>query len=130
MIEVLSASQFRALSKKRKYGNHKIVVDGIKFDSKREHSRYVVLKMKLIKGEIDDLVLQPTFVLAPSVRITGEARKRPAVRYSADFMYTDSKTRARIVEDVKSAPTAMTEAFRLRQHLMQSVHGISVKVVK
>ncbi len=118
------------LKKRTKYGNRKVVVGGITFDSHREHSRYVVLKMMQIKGEIRDLALQPTFILAPGVKIAGEARKRPAVRYSADFTYVEADTGRTIVEDVKSTPTAKSKEFRRIQHLMKSVHGIDVRIVK
>lgn len=117
-------------AKKRKFGNKPVTMLGRTFDSRAEWRRWADLEERRMKGEISDFVRQPKFVLAPSVQIAGEARKRPAVRYSADFAYTDTKTGERVVEDVKSPSSAMTEAFRLRQHLMQSVYGISVRVVK
>lgn len=129
----MSAEEYRATAKPKKpnkYGNRKVTYDGIKFDSLREAARYRELMLLHRTGEIADVTLQPTFILAPSVRIAGEARKRPAVRYSADFAYTETKTGERIVEDVKSAPTAKSKEFRRIQHLMKSVHGIDVRVVK
>lgn len=120
----------RGPEKRPKYGNHKVTVGYIQFDSKREAARWEKLCGWEQGGIICDLVRQPKFVLAPSVQIAGETRKRPAVRYSADFAYTDASTGERIVEDVKSAPTAKSKEFRRIQHMMKSVHGIDVKVVK
>lgn len=49
--------------KYNKYGNIKTVIDGIKFDSKRESERYLELKLLEKAGEISDLKLQPRFIL-------------------------------------------------------------------
>ena len=56
--------------KGRKYGNTKVEYNGIKFDSKREMQRYLVLKDAESKGIITNLVLQPKFELIPAVRET------------------------------------------------------------
>jgi len=47
------------------------------------------------------------------------------LRYFADFMYSDIKTGKIVVEDVKGV---ITPLFRVKQHLMKSVHGIDVRV--
>ena len=133
MSETMTASQFRAQSKAKKpskYRNKPSVIDGITFDSHREAARYAELMLFQSIGEIRDLLLQPTFILAPGVRIAGEARKRPAVRYSADFQYIDASTGQTIVEDVKSTPTAKSKEFRRIQHLLKAVHGIDIRIVK
>lgn len=116
--------------KANKYGNRKVVLNGIKFDSQKEAKRWEKLCGWEQAGLIRGLVLQPTFILAPSVRIAGEARKRPAVRYRADFSYEEPNTGLRVVEDVKSAPTAKSKEFRRIQHLMKSVHGIDIRIVR
>ena len=46
-----------------KYFNKKVMVDGIKFDSKKEANRYEQLKILKQSGLIKDLELQPVFVL-------------------------------------------------------------------
>ena len=55
------------VKKRDKYGNSKIVVDGIKFDSKREYKRYSQLKLLEIAGQISELQLQVPFVLIPDI---------------------------------------------------------------
>ena len=49
-----------------KYGNHKVTVDGITFDSKREATRYLELKTLEKAGKISLLERQKKFVLIPA----------------------------------------------------------------
>lgn len=49
--------------KKSKYGNRKVVCDGIKFDSEREAARFGELKVLRAMGKIRDLRLQVNFTL-------------------------------------------------------------------
>ena len=113
--------------KPRKYRNTKTVLDGITFDSKREAARYQELKVLAARGVIEDFRHQAPFVLAPGVRFSDEKRAKPALRYVADFSYRlDGRL---VVEDVKSAVTAGAAAYRIKRHLMLSVHGIEVKEV-
>ena len=113
--------------KPRKYRNTKTVLDGITFDSKREAARYQELKALAARGVIEDFRHQAPFVLAPGVRFSNEKRAKPALRYVADFAYKlDGRL---VVEDVKSKVTAGAAAYRIKRHLMLSVHGIEVKEV-
>lgn len=107
---------------RNKYGARKVVVDGIKHDSKREWVRYGQLLQLWKAGKISDLERQVTYVLAPSVKIEGEKRARPALRYKADFRYFNEAGEM-VVEDAKGFPDT---AFRIRQHLMKAVHNIDV----
>ena len=111
---------------KNKYGNKICNYDGFKFHSIRERNRYIVLKEKQNKGQIKGLKLQVVFVLADAVVLDG--RKRPALKYVADFVYDDvtSGQAIRIVEDSKGFRTA---DYRIKRHLMMSVHSIEVKEV-
>jgi len=106
-----------------KYGAKPQVVDGVRFDSKRELRRWGELQIRERAGEISKLERQVTYVLAPSVKIEGESRARPALRYKADFRYVEAGQT--IVADAKGHAD---EAFRIRQHLMKSVHGIDVRL--
>lgn len=108
-----------------KYGAQKTTVDGIVFDSKREATRYGFLLMLQNAGQISGLTLQVPFVLAPSVRLHGEKRARPAVRYVSDFVYS-CPLNGVVVEDSKGMDTPMS---RLKRHLMATVHGIYVRIV-
>ena len=106
-------------AKKSKYRAVKTVVDGITFASKAEAERYRELKVLEKAGEIGLLSLQPVFVLADAVTING--RKKPALKYKADFSYM---TKAGwVVEDVKGM---LTPVYRLKRHLMKSQLGIDI----
>ena len=77
-------------------------------------------------GYITGLTLQIPFELAPGVKLEGSKRAKPPLRYIADFMYSDVKLGRIVVEDVKGIVTPL---FRVKQHLMKSVHNIDVRVV-
>jgi len=104
-----------------KYNNVKTVIDGIKFDSKKEAKRYTELQLLAHQNLISDLRLQVPFVLAPSVVIGG--RKKPAIRYIADFVYYDKGKQ--VIEDVKGV---LTDVFRIKRHLMM-VQGNEIREV-
>ncbi|MDB0438076.1 DUF1064 domain-containing protein [Clostridioides difficile] len=66
-----------------KYNNKKIVIDGIKFDSKDESEYYLYLKEKKEKGEIKDFGLQQKFELQPKFKKDGKSYR--AITYTVDF---------------------------------------------
>lgn len=109
-----------------KYGAKRVQIDGITFASKAESKRFLQLKELEAAGHITDLVLQPTFQLAPGVKYTGAARATPALRYRADFQYVNHLGQ-RVVEDVKGFSTA---EYRTKRHLMLAVHGIEVQEIR
>ena len=80
-----------------KYKNQKVVVDEKTFDSKKEASRYLELKLLEKAGQIRGLILQPSFELIP------KQESERAVKYIADFM--DVENEETIVEDVKGMKT-------------------------
>lgn len=125
-MQTMTAAQYRAqpLQKRRKYGNKHVIVGSQHFDSMREAKRWLVLEAKRQHGEISKLERQVTYELAPSVRIAGEKRARPALRFKADFRYVEKGQT--VVEDAKGFKKET--AFRIRQHLMKSVHGIDVRL--
>ena len=114
----------RSRAKRPKFGNKKIEYQGMKFDSKKEFQRYLQLVEFEKNGQISDLELQVYFELAPSVRFTAEPRAKPALRYVADFVYMLEGHK--VVEDVKSKITREDAVYRIKKHLMKSVHGIEI----
>lgn len=96
-----------------KYRSKRTTVDGIAFHSKKEAARYGELKMLEKAGMISDLILQPSFEIAPGFRYNG--KKERARKYVADFQYTVSGRT--VVEDVKSAATKKIPLYRLKRHL-------------
>lgn len=101
----------------RKYHNKKIVIDGIKFDSKLEAERYGQLKMMERAGVIRELELQPSFDLLPSFRKNGKTWRKTV--YKADFRYILAKDDRIIIEDVKGSTAVITDVFRLKQKLFE-----------
>ena len=79
------------------------------------------------KGVIQNLQMQVVFVLAEKVKFKNEARAKPALRYLADFVYMQDGQQ--IVEDVKSKATRTKDTYRIKKHLMMSVHGIEITEV-
>lgn len=115
-------------SRPSKYRSEKTSFAGLKFDSKKEAARWGELLILERLGQIERLERQVAYELAPSVKFEGEKRAKPALRYVADFRYRVVATGQTVVEDVKSPVTASLPAFRIKQHLMKSVHGLEVKV--
>lgn len=99
-----------------KYGNKRVVVDGIRFDSKREAARWQELKLLERAGEIKGLERQVEYELIP--KQPGER----AVKYIADFRYIDHDGKT-VVEDTKGVKTPV---YILKRKLMLQVHGIRV----
>lgn len=110
-----------------KYKNKRVVLNGITFDSQKEARRYRDLSLLERVGEIKELELQKAFILAESVKFEGEPRRKPAVKYVADFVYQENGQI--VVEDVKSEMTRKLAVYRLKKHLMKSVHGIEIKEI-
>ena len=122
-----------------KYGNHKVVVDGSVYDSKKEARRYLELKCWEEHGVIKDLERQKKFILIPAQfepDIIGPrgGRKRGKlleheVAYYADFCYTDAKTGEYIVEDAKSPITRENAQYIIKRKLMLYIHHIRIQEV-
>lgn len=115
-----------------KYGNKKITVDGVTYDSQKELNRYAELKLMERYGKISDLQRQVKFLLIPAQYEPDTVGKRGGVKrgklierecsYVADFVYTDNGKQ--VVEDTKGFRTA---DYKIKRKLMLSVHGIRIK---
>jgi hypothetical protein len=112
-------------TKKLKYGNTKCEYNGMKFDSLAELRRYKMLELLQKSGKIIDLTRQISFVLAPKVMINGSVKR--SLIYRADFSYRYAGSEKLIVEDVKGILTAV---YKIKRHLMMSVHGIEILETK
>ena len=100
-----------------KYGAKKTVVDGIKFDSKREAGRYSYLKALERTGHIANLTLKVKYPLVVNGVKIG--------RYTSDFEYEEDGKH--VVEDVKSPATKKARDYRLRKLLMLALHGVEIR---
>lgn len=111
--------------KKNKYGNQKIVIDGIERDSLTESNRLEQLKILQRVGAIQNLKYQVKYELIPKQQ--GENRNERAVTYIADYVYDvvmpDGSLR-QVVEDCKGHKT---KDYIIKRKLMLFIHGISIK---
>jgi predicted alpha/beta hydrolase family esterase len=110
-----------------RYGNTKVTVDGIQFDSRIEAHRYGQLLVLQRAGQIRNLQVHPKYVLAPAVVLDG--RTKPELRYFGDFAYEEGPDWQLVVEDTKNPFSATKDAFRIKRHLMKSVYDIEVRCV-
>lgn len=108
-----------------KYGNRKVIVDDIIFDSIKEANRYQELKLMERAGAIKDLELQPRFELVPKFCHEGETFRK--VEYVADFRYFDVGLGHVVVEDVKGY---RTDVYKLKKKmLLYKYDGIDFREV-
>lgn len=120
-------------SKRSKYGAQPTTVDGIRFDSKKEATRYGELKLLEAAGEIWDLALQPKFpLLVPStsgqlMRAAEAIAQGGSFRlgeYRGDFLYWDKS--GKVVEDVKGFKTPL---YRWKKKHVEAQYGIEIREI-
>lgn len=126
--EILKQGDKPEAAKRNKFNAQKVELDGMTFDSKKEHKRYIELKAMQQRGEIFGLEHHTKFELAPKTKLKGEKRAKPALRYFADFTYYNGEGQY-IVEDVKSEATRKKDSYRNKKHLMKTVLNIDVREV-
>lgn len=121
----MTAAEYRGRAREpkprpQKYGNRKVDVDGITFDSAREARRWGELQMLERAGEIRDLRRQVRLHLwgqrAPLVSDKGRR-----LSYVADFVYEDAEGRT-VVEDAKGHPTP---EYRLKKAILRAM-GVEI----
>lgn len=127
-LERVSLAEYRDNPKPRrhqKYSNKVTETPDGRFDSEAEYRHWCHLKIRLRLGEISDLKRQVVFELAPAAVVQG--RKRPPLRYIADMEYWDKALARTVVADVKGA---ITPEYRIKRHLMMSVHGVEIQEIR
>lgn len=123
---------------KNKYGNKRVTICGIEFDSKKEGQRYLVLREAQEKGIISDLELQPQYELIPKVTETYvkhlktkdkvcERMVQLPITYKGDFRYV--KDGVTVVEDVKASAYMLDPKFLIKEKLFRWRFGFSIKRV-
>jgi Fe2+ transport system protein B len=115
------------MKRQAKYRNKRIVVDGERFDSKREYARWCELKLLERAGEISELKRQVRYELAPSVKFLGATRAQPSLRLIVDFQYIEKGSL--VLEDVKS-PATVTATFTAKRHMLLAQRGLQVRIVQ
>jgi hypothetical protein len=109
-----------------KFHAEKIVIDDIKFDSKRESEYYLLFKSMLQHKQLIKLELQPKFTLQPGFVNKAGKRVKP-ITYKADFLLTFPGGRQKVVE-VKGVRTRDYQLrrkmfeYKFRQYDFEEVH--------
>lgn len=125
MMETWSTEDFRkyreekkkAENSKTKFYSKKEVIDGIKFDSRKEAAYYTQLKIKKQCGQIKDFQRQVRFnFILNGVKIG---------YYKADFVEVLLDGSKQII-DVKSDFTRKLPRYRKQKKLMLAFHNIHI----
>lgn len=107
-----------------KYRNKKVIVDDYIFDSIQESKRYKELKLLLKAGQIENLELQPHFLLQDSFKKNGRTYRK--IEYIADFQYIENGKI--IVEDVKGI---QTDVFKIKHKLFEKIYPkLELRIIK
>ena len=118
----------RTIKRKKgeRYNHTKVEVNGLKFDSKKEYQRYLVLKEAEDQGIITDLRTQVKYELIPAVveeyiehlKTKDKVKTRTlqlAITWTADFVYL--KDGEEVVEDVKPSKALLSDRFVIKEKL-------------
>lgn len=112
------------MKKRSKYFSKKVVIDGIKFDSKKEGQYYLTLKNAEKAGAIRDLELQKEYILQDKFKINNKTRRE--IKYRADFTYVSTEDDKLHVVDVKGYKT---DEYRLKKKLFEYKYGIEIEEI-
>lgn len=104
-----------------KYGNRKVIIDGVAYDSKKEAKRGGELILLERAGIIHNLKRQVKFELIPAQYADGKCVER-ACSYVADFIYVDDNGNT-VVEDTKGF---RTKDYIIKRKLMLFRHNIRI----
>lgn len=107
-----------------KYRAKKVVAEGQTFDSQKEYTEWLKLRLREKNGEIENLQRQVRFELIPKqIGADGKCLER-ACHYVADFVYIENGET--VVLDTKGF---RTKDYVIKKKLMLFVHGIRIKEI-
>lgn len=113
----MNLTQFKDMVKRgNKFHAKKTVVDGIKFDSKKESKDWQQLCMLEASGGISNLRRQVPFVLQEGYT-NNQGKKIKPIIYNADFCY--EKNCQKYVQDTKS-PATRTPVYKIKKKLFEA----------
>ena len=114
---VPTAEGREAKPQRSKYGNRKVVVDGMKFDSQKEADYYLGVLLPMWKaGELKLLARQVPFDLPGGIR------------YIADFVAVDREGAVRVI-DTKSEATRRIRVYINKKKQMRAIWKIEIEEV-
>lgn len=97
-----------------KYNAQKVVIDGVKYDSKKEAARAQELMMLQRVGRISGLKFQVPFILLDPFKHDGKTER--AIKYVADAVYFENGRY--IVEDTKSPATRVNRVYQMKRKML------------
>lgn len=110
-------------TKGKKFGNKKVVVDGITFDSTKESVHYGKLKLLKQAGEIKDFFCQVKFSI--------DVNKKHIANYFLDFEIWHLDGTKEYIDikgfDTKKKKYITTDVFQLKKKLVEAIYGITIK---
>lgn len=107
-----------------KYNNKKTQVDMYLFDSAKEAKRYRELALLERAGEIQNLELQPRFLLQEGFKKNNKTWRK--LEYVADFQYIENGVT--VVEDVKGFET---KEFKIKRKIFEYKYpDLELKIIK
>lgn len=123
---------------KSKYGNRKVCVCGIWFDSKKESEIYLRLLDLESRGVIRGLELQPKWELQPKLTETYIKHLKTKdkecertillpITYKADFSFWYGSEFK--VVDVKASKFMLPKEYQLKKKMLRYVHGLEITEV-
>lgn len=111
----------RGKPKRSKYGNRRVTVDDITFDSVVEARHYRDLKLRLMAGEIRDLKCHPKYpILVGGMKIC---------TVIPDFEFVENGRLT--IHDVKGGRATLTPIARLKYKLIEATYGgLKVEIIE
>lgn len=103
--------------KRQKYGNQRVEIDGIKFDSKHEANIYQGLMLRVRAGELKTVCRQVKFDLPGGIV------------YVADFLAIRPDLSIEGVYDAKSEATKKNRVYINKKKQMKACWGIEIREV-
>ena len=103
--------------KRNKYGNRKVELDGLKFDSQHEAKVYLELKLRVKAGELRCVLRQVPFDLPGGIR------------YFADFVTIGNDMAVEGVYDAKSEITRKNRVYINKKKQIKAIYGIDIREV-
>lgn len=110
--------------KRQKYGNTRVEIDGLKFDSQHEANVYADLMARVRAGDLKCVMRQVKFDLGGGYHATKESR----YQYIADFVTIDRYDKVEVI-DAKSEITRQNRTYLNKKKQMLAEWGLEIKEV-
>ena len=110
--------------KRPKYGNKRVEIDGLKFDSQHEANVYADLMARVRAGDLKCVMRQVKFDLGGGYHATKESR----YQYIADFVTIDRYDKVEVI-DAKSEITRQNRTYLNKKKQMLAEWGLEIKEV-